>query len=316
MTALPPEPSPGSLAFGIVVGLLGAASSAVSYLVSRHHGTRVAGGGFGILVRAHVVLGLACIPLILWLAPRTWPPAAAWLPPLFGSTALYTLGQCIVFAAIKRVQPSRFAPLLGLKIAILAVIVSLLPGDRLDAQQWIAVGLSVFAAILLQRGGASTVAIVTALAACLVFSVSDILIVRLIRALQLGLTASGEPLGPLAAGALAMAVPYATCGLIATAVLTRLPPGGAAAWSAGVSYAAAWGLAMAGLYVSFGFVGVVFGNVIQSTRGIMSVVTGAALAHLGWHDLEERVDRSTLAWRTIAAVLMTIAIAVYAIDLS
>jgi hypothetical protein len=63
-------------------------------------------------------------------------------------------------------------------------------------------------------------------------------------------------------------------------------------------------------------VGVVFGNILQSTRGVMSVAIGAALAHLGWHDLEQRVDRSTLLRRLTAALLMTAAIALYVIDLS
>jgi hypothetical protein len=58
-------------------------------------------------------------------------------------------------------------------------------------------------------------------------------------------------------------------------------------------------------------VGAVFGNVVQSTRGIMSVVIGAVLAHLGWHELEQQVDRATLVRRIGAACLMTAAIAVY-----
>jgi hypothetical protein len=59
----------------------------------------------------------------------------------------------------------------------------------------------------------------------------------------------------------------------------------------------------------------VFGNIMQSTRGVMSVAIGAALAHLGWHELEQRVDRATLLRRLAAALLMTAAIALYVIDL-
>ena len=43
--------------------------------------------------------------------------------------------------------PSRLAPLLGLKIVMLAGIVSLMPRDRLDSVQWFAVGLRVADAI-------------------------------------------------------------------------------------------------------------------------------------------------------------------------
>jgi len=46
------------------------------------------------------------------------------------------------------------------------------------------------------------------------------------------------------------------------------------------------------------------------------VVFGAALAHLGWHELEQRVDRATLVRRVAATLLMTVAIAVYVIDVA
>jgi NO-binding membrane sensor protein with MHYT domain len=46
---------------------------------------------------------------------------------------------------------------------------------------------------------------------------------------------------------------------------------------------------------------------------MMSIIIGAALAHLGWHELEQRVDREALLRRLGAAVLMTVAIAVYAL---
>jgi len=39
------------------------------------------------------------------------------------------------------------------------------------------------------------------------------------------------------------------------------------------------------------------------------------LAHLGWHDLEEQVDRGTLLRRLAAAALMTAAIALYVADI-
>jgi MFS superfamily sulfate permease-like transporter len=46
----------------------------------------------------------------------------------------------------------------------------------------------------------------------------------------------------------------------------------------------------------------------------MSIVLGAVLAHAGWHDLEEQVDRATLLKRIAAAMLMTAAIALYFSD--
>jgi hypothetical protein len=43
----------------------------------------------------------------------------------------------------------------------------------------------------------------------------------------------------------------------------------------------------------------------------MSVAVGAVLAHMGWHELEQRVDRRTLVARAVAAVMMTAAIGLF-----
>jgi drug/metabolite transporter (DMT)-like permease len=312
---------PGSLSLGVVAGLVAALASAISYLVSRHHGNRAGGGSLRLLVLGHAVMGLACLPLAWLLAPAAWPPKPlAWLGPLAGSMACYLAGQGAVFAALKRVAASRLAPLLGLKLVMLAAIVSLGPGPGLDLRQWAAVGLTVIAAGMLQRGGAvSPWALGIVLAACLSFAVSDLFIIRLIDALCLARDDAGEPISRLHAGGLAMAVTYVACGgaaLAAVAVRPELWPRDRRDRRAASEYAAAWLVGMVALYACFGLVGAVFGNVLQATRGVMAVVIGAGLARAGWHDLEERVDRATFARRVAAALLMVVAIAVYVMELS
>lgn len=311
MHALAPS---GSLGLGVAAGLAAAAASAVSYLVSRHHG-RSAGASLRLLLLAHVVMGVACLPLIAWLRPAAPPTVTRWLPPLVGSAACYLGGQAAVFAALRRMPASRLAPLLGLKIVMLAVIISCLPGEPLDPRQWGAVALSVVAAALLRpaavarvpTGPAGGLGIV--LAGCLLFAVSDLCIVGLIDGLQ----GDGPVrLGRLHAGGLAMAVTYAVCGAAAACGLPWAGPRSRRDWVAAGQYAAAWLGGMVALYCCFGTVGAVFGNVLQSTRGLMAVAIGPVLAHAGWHDLEERVDRGTFVRRLAAAALMTAAIAVYA----
>jgi hypothetical protein len=154
------------------------------------------------------------------------------------------------------------------------------------------------------------------LSCCLCFAISDLWIVRLIEGLQSGGMASGASVGRLHAGFLALLITYGLCGVVFAPLVLILRPYSRADWAAAAQYASAWLLSMVGLYCSFGLVGVVFGNILQSTRGIMSVALGAMLAHLGWHELEQRVDRAMLLRRFAAALLMTAAIAIYAIDLS
>jgi len=310
----------GSLSLGVAAGFVAAFFSAVSYLVSRHHGNRAGGGSLRLLVLGHVVMGVACLPLVWWLEPAAWPDQASWLGPLAGCVAGYLVGQAGVFAALKHVAASRLAPLLGLKLVMLAGIVSLGPGPGLDPRQWLAVGLTVVAAGLLQRGGpVPGGALGIVLAACLGFACSDLFILRLIDALGQAVDASGRPLARLHAGGLAMAVTYVVCGGLGAAALAVRP-----AWRprnrrdgvAAGQYAAAWLLSVVGLYSCFGLVGVVLGSVLQATRGVMAVVLGAGLARAGWHDLEERVDRGTLLRRVVAALLMAAAIGLYVVDLS
>jgi drug/metabolite transporter (DMT)-like permease len=305
----------GSLGFGVAAGLAAAAASAVSYLISRHHG-RSAGASLRLLLLAHVVMGIACLPIAWLLMPAQMPPAAQWLAPLAGSAACYLGGQAVVFAALRRMPASQLAPLLGLKIVMLAVIVSFLPGEPLDARQWCAVALSVGAATLLRpatdprtsRDRTGGIGIV--LAGCLLFAVSDLCIVGLIDGLQ---GSGASRLDRLRAGGLAMAITYAVCGVAAACGLPWAGPRDSRDWTAAGQYAVAWLGGMVALYCCFGAVGAVFGNVLQSTRGLMAVAIGPVLAHTGWHELEERVDRATFVRRLAAAVLMTAAILLYAI---
>jgi len=310
-------PLTGSVALGLAAGLIAALLSALSYLISRHHGSRAGGSSLGLLVLAHFVMGIVCLPAAWLLWPAATPPAARWVPPLVGSTALYLGGQAVVFTALRWMPASLLAPLLGLKIVMLAGLVTLLPGPRLGTRQWLAVGLSVAAATMLRRPSArpadarrpaTTTLVGMILIACLLFAASDLCIVGLINGLQ----GDGDTgLGRLEAGGLAMAVTYTLCGGIAAVALPWTPPWRRDDWFAAGQYAVTWLAAMVALYTCFGLVGAVLGNVLQSTRGVMAVVAGAALARLGWHDLEERVDRGTLLRRAAAAVAMTGAIALY-----
>jgi drug/metabolite transporter (DMT)-like permease len=310
------HPGAGGIALGVAAGLLAAISSAVSYLISRHHVSE-GGSNLRLLVLAHAVMGAACLPVAWLLWPAGLPADWSWIRPLLGSSCCYLGGQALVFSALARADASRVAPLLGLKIAMLAGIVSFVPGGSLDRQQWIAVALSLVAALMLQRGGGMRPAAVGfTLAACVAFAFSDLFIVTLIDGLQ---QAARIPLGRLEAGMLAMLVTYATCGLMAAACLAGRPvlrPTRRQDWTAAGRYACMWLLGMAGLYTCFGLLGVVFGNILQSTRGITSIVIGAALANAGWHAVETRIDRRTLTRRLVAAGLMTAAIALYVLDLS
>jgi drug/metabolite transporter (DMT)-like permease len=317
---MPDAPPHLTLLWGVIAGLVAAAASAVSYLLSRHHGGREGRGSLRLLVHAHLVMGAACLPLCWLLAPAgiavsAWLPDC--LPACLGSAGSYLLGQAAVFAALQRTDASLISPLLGLKIAVLAVLVACVAGPPLDGRQWLAVGLTASAVLLLSRAGGRLSPFVLAIvaAACLGFATADILIVRLIDAIQNAAATAGREVSRLHAGALGMAVTYVACGLAALPLIRSVPARGRSDWLAATQYSAAWLSGMVALYACFGMVGVVLGNILQSTRGLMSVGLGASFAHLGWHDLEQPVSRAMLARRVVAGLLMTAAIVVSVADL-
>lgn len=311
---------------GIASGLAAAAFMSLSYLLSRQHGLaqpadRRESAAERLLVQSHLLMAIVCVPALVAVWPGRMPPVRDLAPALLAAAGFYLVGQMIMFHLLRRLEASRLTPFLGLKIFILAAIVAAVLGQSLTGRQWLAVALSVSATALLQKtsGSLPARAFGLMLAACLCFALADLCIVRLIDLLS-----AGCGLDRLRAGGLAMLLNYAVCGGLCGLVILVAPFSPlkslratdpvAADWKAAGRYAVTWLVSMALLYTCFAITGAVFGNVIQSTRGMMSIVIGAALAHLGWHELEQRVDREALLRRLGAAVLMTAAIAVYAIQ--
>lgn len=309
-------PGVNLLAFGIAAGLTAACFSSLSYLVSRHHGTRRPGGSRRLLALAHVLMAVACVPAFLFAVPPGVPVTAVLTPAVWQaclvSTAAYFVGTACVFHALTRADASRLSPLLGLKVVALALIVSCVLGQRLDWRQWVAVALCGVAALMLQRGGADLPAraFAVVVVSCVLFAIADLGIIAMIDAVQQAVS-----IGRVRAGGVALALTYVVGGVVMLPLVAaeygRPQPPVAGDWLAAAQYAATWLVAMLGLYSCYGAVGVVLGTVLQSTRGVMSVGIGAVLAHLGWHDLESRVDRIMLLKRFAAALLMTAAVAIY-----
>ena len=54
-----------------------------------------------------------------------------------------------------------------------------------------------------------------------------------------------------------------------------------------------------------------YGNIIQASRGIFSVLLGLWLLHLGFKDLEPRVDRKAWMRRFLMAIVMIVAMFLY-----
>ncbi|WP_294437623.1 hypothetical protein [uncultured Victivallis sp.] len=81
-----------------------------------------------------------------------------------------------------------------------------------------------------------------------------------------------------------------------------------------IPFAVSWFLSQVALFVCFGLLGTVFGNVIQASRGLISIGIGMLLVRWGLGKLDARISRRMWLRRIAAGILMTAAIILYAVS--
>ena len=294
---------------GIFIGLAAALLQSCSYVVSGAYARESGRPAWTLLAPSFLLMGLAALAGLPFAWPAGRPDWGVMLPAAAGSILLCMAGNGATFLMLRHVDASRTSPLLALKVPMLAAA-GALAGRPCTPVQWCGVALVVFAAALLSGAGRSIPAAAWAwlLAACATFCASDACIV-------LSYEGAREACG----GSTAWYTLFSLCviyvvGGIASAVVLPLqgvPP--RATWVRyALPHAACWLTAMALLFACFALCGLVLGNVVQSTRGLLSVGIGWALARAGFTRLEERVSARTTVRRVIAAVLLVAAIALYA----
>lgn len=290
---------------GVLCGLAAAFAQSLSFLLSRQFVIRQNNAVFRLLVLSHVIMGVASLAILPLVWTASVPPVGRFFWPLAGSAGFYMLGQLGLFFALRYTDASRTAPLLGLKIVVIALITVTLMRKAIGPQQWLAVAMSVGAAFVLHTSGRRMhwQAVAAVLATCVNYSLSDLSIVELVKAL-------GGP-GDWHVLLLSVSLSYILCGIVAAILMPWLGRSSAAEWRYALPFSAAWYVAMIFLYACFGLIGALYGNIVQSTRGLISVIIGAALARLGMVHLERRVSRWVFLQRAAAAVLMSAAIALF-----
>jgi drug/metabolite transporter (DMT)-like permease len=293
---------------GILLGLTTAFSQCFAYVFSRLFVIRHRNAFWKLLLVSHLYMGLASLIALPFVWPQTLPPLGQYLLPLLGTAGFYVVAQGGLFIAMRMTNPSRVAPLLGTKIVILALLSTFVFGNPLTPMQWSAVMACFGAVAVLNFSGGSLPirALVVVLLTCTGYSLSDLNIDRLVRALSDMPTLHAAVWGALAS--------YVLLGALAAGIaLATRPTALFADWKLSIPFAALWLVAMLTLFVCIGLLGPVFAIILQSSRGLMSVVLGAILAKRGWLDVEQHVPRRILLQRIAAAALMIGAVALYAL---
>ena len=311
---------------GIPIGLVSAVLQSTSYLVSaafvRAHADRRAAGP-ALVARSYLAMGVvavAAFPLLCHAHPGLVPPLAQWWAPAAGSIASNMVAQASLFLTLKAADASRVSPLLGVKILFLALLGIVFAGDSYGACQWGGIALALVSALLLSRSGGrlGAAGVVGVVVTALAYAGSDYCIrlqQTVFHAYGARLAAQGlDPLPVLLANLVILSADYALGGAVALAVLPLTGRYPARDWPRHVlPYAAVWLSAMCLLFLSFDLLGVVHGTIVQSTRGLISIGMGWALARLGGTALERRLPRGVLLGRLFAGTLMFLAIVLFAL---
>ncbi|MFA7231373.1 MAG: hypothetical protein WC071_08890, partial [Victivallaceae bacterium] len=142
--------------------------------------------------------------------------------------------------------------------------------------------------------------------ACIGYSLSDINIKILITKL-------GEP-DIVTAAILAGTMSYTVNGIMATTVFFSSSKMSKRLILPSLPFCIFWFVAMLLLFYCFGIIGPVLGNIVQSTRGIISVIIGAVVAKIGFSDLESKLTLPIVLKRIIAAILITAAIILFSLE--
>lgn len=295
-----------TLLLGLTAGLAAALAQSASYLFSRDFITKGRGSIPALFIMSHVIMGVISLAILPLALPLTVTPFRDFAQPLFGAVLAYMAAQCVLFAALRSTEPSRIAPLLGLKIIVLALIVMIVGQESLGPLRWIAVILCAGAALLLNEAGGRLPARVIA-GLCLTvtgYALSDFNIVMLVHAL-----ASSGRFAPF----IGVCYSYLLGGIISLPFLFFFRPVTRMPWRSALPYAASWYVSMIFLYICFALIGVVFGNIVQSTRGLISIVLAVMVARMGFTHIETHVSPGIFWKRIVAALLMLGAIALYTV---
>ena len=289
---------------GIVAGLVSAFLQSSAYVFSRRFIVKHK-SPFKLMIYGTLHLAIFSVIMLLVLTPFvhfTFTPAAgAWMVVF---AVCGCLGNFSFFRALRDIEASRLSSLMGLKLAVLTPLNLFFVSDLPGIWQIISILLSMLAAVGMNfTGGPLKIkGVLFLLATVFCYSWTDI------GAAQISLLvdSGNRALDGLCGTSMA----FACCGLFPLLVFTRTKFEKECFFAA-IPYGSMWFFAMILLFVSFCFVGVMYGVIIQATRGVISVIMGWMLLKLSWDKSEPVVGVSAWVRRGIMALLMLAAIILY-----
>ncbi len=298
---------------GIVFGLSAAFLMALSYVFSKRF-ILTYGSPFQLTVYSQLIQGIFGIIVLSFLAGKyEYPLYSAdngidWVNLGFvviaGATSM--TGNFCFFRLLKELEASRSSSLLGLKMIVLGLISSIFIGEDLNLQQWLAIVLASVAAVGMNfTGGRIPLkAAVWLMLTLLGYSSSDLSVAELVFRIE------GEGCCP-AFVANGICCLFSGIAMLPLLFLKQMPKK-ICMFTDAAPYALGWFTGVMCLLCSFDLVGVIFGTILQSARGVISVIFGVLLVRMGVPGYEPIVRRADWIRRFVMSVLMVLALALYA----
>ncbi len=293
------------IAIGIISGLVTAFMQSCSYLGGRRFLARE-GNAVQLMISSLIICGIGAWMLLpfYWMPEKyfTWE-MAMWVLLTDGG---FLIGQWGFFNAQKHIESSRIASLLGLKVLAVTVLTMIFLGARYTILQYTAIAAAAAAAVLLDwgKGKLDWKGMNFLLTALLGYASSDLGVQQVVKLI------GGDD--PIARGMAGYTLTYGAMLIGALAVMPLFN----VKWKmvkGALPQGVCWVVSMWGLYVCFGLLGAAFGNVIQASRGVISLILGIILSFFAIQGLEQQ--QSVVVWlrKTAAALLMFGAIVLYAL---
>ena len=295
------------MAIGIICGFLAALFNSIGYLFSArfllHHKSP-----FLLLILAQCGMLLVSFPFLFWLFPfgsvdhpwRIVGLTVAWV-------AVFMIGQGTFFTALRYFEASRLSSLLGLKIIVLALMFKFVQHGNLNVWQWLAVVLAAAAGMLFNWSGTGKTSVkgwLLVIVTLFCYSSADLLETELV------LFVKGLGYSDIVSALAVTSLVYTVLGLAALPFIKCVHATGPQ-FRMAFPYAIIWLMSQASLFICFGNIRPVFGNVILATRGPLSVAIGAILPLLGLAALDSKISARKWVQRGVAALIMVGAIALY-----
>ena len=294
-----------SLALGILSGLLTAFMQSFSYLGGRRFLARY-GNARQLLIASLVICGAAAWILAIFFLDTTKIFSWKMLGLLIMSNGGFVAGQWGFFNAQKHIESSRIASLLGLKVLVVMFLSIVMLRAQFTLWQYTAIVLAAFAAMLMNwsKGRLELGGMGFLLMALVGYAFSDMGIQMVVAYLECS--------SPIAGGLSGYVLTYGTMGIGAFLLMKPLK----VSWkmvAGALPQGVCWTISMWGLYVCFGLIGAAFGNVIQASRGVVSLVLGIVLSYFAIDGLEQKQSWQVWLRKALAAILMFGAIVLYAL---